>query len=103
MKIDPTVKSVAPSRSKDTKAGKSRNMTGQANPASVSDDVRLTSTSGKLRELEAQLADVDVSDSGKIESIRQAILDGSFVVDEEAVAEGLIQESIDNITHQPQQ
>lgn len=103
MKIDPTIKSVAPSRGKDTKAGKSRIAPGQAAPASVGDDVRLTSTSGKLRELEAQLADVDVADSGKIESIRQAILDGSFVVDEEAVAEGLIQESIDNITHQPRQ
>ena len=103
MKIDPTVKSVAPSRSKNAKAGKSAIAAGPANSASVSDDVRLTSTSGKLRELEAQLTDVDVADSGKIESIRQAILDGSFVVDEEAVAEGLIQESIDNITHQPQQ
>lgn len=103
MKIDPTVKSLAPGRSKEARAGKSRNAAEPANPASVSDDVHLTSTSGKLRELEAQLADVDVADSGKIESIRQAILDGSFVVDEEAVAEGLIQESIDNITHQPQQ
>lgn len=103
MKIDPTVKTVAPSRSKDAKTGKTLNSAGPANPASVSDDVRLTSTSGRLRELEAQLAEVDITDSGKIESIRQAILDGSFVVDEEAVAEGLIQESIDNITHQPQQ
>lgn len=100
MKIDPTVKSVAPSRSKDTKAGKSRNMTGLANPASVSDDVRLTSTSGKLRQFETELADVDVADSGKVEAVRQAIADGSFSVDEEVVAEGLIQESVDNITQQ---
>ncbi len=103
MKIDPTIKTIAPSRSKDTKAGKTPSATGLASLVSVSDDVRLTSTSGKLSELEAELAGVDVADSGKIESIRQAIADGNFLVDEEAVAEGLINESIDNITHQPQQ
>ncbi len=102
MKIDPTIKTVAPSRTKDIKAGKPPSATGLASPVSVSDDVRLTSTSGKLSELEAELAAVEVADSGKIESIRQAIADGSFVVNEEAVAEGLIKESINNITHQPQ-
>ena len=62
----------------------------------------LTDTSGRLRQLEGDLAGVDVADSGKIEAVRQAIEQGSFVVDEEAVAEGLIQESIENITHQPE-
>jgi negative regulator of flagellin synthesis FlgM len=103
VKIDTTVKTVTPSRGKDTKAGNSRVAAASSGSASVSDDVRLTSTSGQLRQLEAQLAEVDITDSGKIEEIRQAIADGSFVVDDEAVAEGLIQESIDNITHQPQQ
>lgn len=103
MKIDTTVKSLPPGRGKDVKTGKGPAWTGGARSASVSDDVRLTSTSGKLSELEAQLAEVDVTDSGKIESIRQSIADGRFVVDEEAVAEGLIQESIDHITRHPQE
>jgi negative regulator of flagellin synthesis FlgM len=102
VKIDTTLKGVSASRGKDTKPGRVQVQAGPADPRSVSDDVRLTSTSGKLRQLESQLADVDIADSGKVESVRQAIADGTFRVDEEAVAEGLIQESIDNITHQPQ-
>lgn len=103
MKIDTTIKSVTASRSKDTKLGKARTVAVSTDAASVSADVRLTSTSGKLRQLESELADVGVADSGKIESVRQAIADGSFVVNEETVAEELIQESINNITHRPQQ
>lgn len=102
MKIDTTIKNVAATRGKDARTGRTR--TDVLTPAgvAVSDDVRLTDTSAKMRELEAELARIDVADGGKIESVRQAIADGSFVVDEEAVAEGLIQESIDNITHHPQ-
>ncbi len=102
MKIDTTIKNVSVSRSKDAKSGKNRILATPAEATSVSDDVRLTGTSGIMRQLEAQLADVEVTDSGKIEAVRQAIAEGSFVVDEEVVAEGLIQESIDNITHQPE-
>lgn len=103
MKIETTVKSLPPGRSRDVKTGKASASAGAVQAGSVSDDVRLTSTSGKLRELEGQLAQVDVTDTGKIESVRQAIADGSFVVDEEVVAEGLIRESIDNITRHPQE
>ncbi len=104
MKIDTTIKSVPASRGKDAKPGKAKILVTSADTASASAsaDVRLTSTSGKLRQLESELADVGVADSGKIESVRQAIADGSFVVDEEVVAEELIQESIDNITHHSQ-
>lgn len=102
MKIDTTIKSVTASRGKDTKPGKVRTLAASTDAASVSADVRLTSTSGKLRQLESELADVGIADSGKIDSIRQAIADGSFVVDEEVVADELIKESIDNITRQAQ-
>ncbi|MBK9325197.1 MAG: flagellar biosynthesis anti-sigma factor FlgM [Thiobacillaceae bacterium] len=100
MKIDTTIKAVTAPRSKDAKSTKGQMLASAADPASVSDDVRLTSTSGKLRQFETELADVDVADSGKVEAVRQAIADGSFSVDEEVVAEGLIQESVDNITQQ---
>jgi negative regulator of flagellin synthesis FlgM len=100
VKIDTTIKAVTAPRSKDAKSTKGQMLASAADPASVSDDVRLTSTSGKLRQFETELADVDVADSGKVEAVRQAIADGSFSVDEEVVAEGLIQESVDNITQQ---
>lgn len=102
MKIDNSIKGITASRGKETKLGKAQAQASPITSVSVNDNVKLTSTSGKLSELEAQLAGMDVTDSGKIEAVRQAIEDGSFVVDEEAVAEGLIQESIDNITHHPQ-
>ncbi len=102
MKIDTTIKNVTAPRGKDAKTGKSQAVTHTPAGTAVSDDVRLTDTSAKIRELEAELARIDVADGSKIESVRQAIADGSFVVDEEAVAEGLIRESIDNITHHPQ-
>ncbi len=100
MKIDTTIKAVTAPRSKDAKSTKGQMLASAADPASVSDEVRLTSASGKLRQFETELADVDVADSGKVEAVRQAIADGSFSVDEEVVAEGLIQESVDNITQQ---
>jgi len=102
VKIDTTIKNVTATRSKDAKTGKTQTVVLTPGGVAVSDDVRLTDTSAKMRGLEAELAQIDVADGGKIESVRQAIADGSFVVDEEAVAESLIQESIDNITHHPQ-
>ncbi len=102
MKIETTTKRLTGVRAKDEKTASSRAAASVAGPLAVSDDVRLTDTSGRLRQLEGDLAGVDVADSGKIEAVRQAIEQGSFVVDEEAVAEGLIQESIENITHQPE-
>ena len=65
----------------------------------VSDNVQITGTSARLQEQEARLADVPIEDAGKVESIRQAIADGSFQVDEEAVAEGMVQESIEQLSH----
>jgi negative regulator of flagellin synthesis FlgM len=102
VKIDTRVKNVTTVRGRDGKTARNQAATSPLDPAPVSDDVRLTSASSKLSEYEAELAGLDVADSGKIETVRQAIADGSFTVDEEAVAEGLIQESIDTITHQAQ-
>jgi len=76
VKIDTTIKAVTAPRSKDAKSTKGQMLASAADPASVSDDVRLTSTSGKLRQFETELADVDVADSGKVEAVRQAIADG---------------------------
>ncbi|MEW5788697.1 MAG: flagellar biosynthesis anti-sigma factor FlgM [Pseudomonadota bacterium] len=98
MKIENPLTGAAPTRIREAKAAPARPVRSSGR-APGSTDVRLTATSGKMRELETELAGVDVTDSGKIESVRQAIADGRFVVDEEAVADGLIQESVDLIAH----
>jgi len=96
VKIDNTIKSIPTPRGKDAKSAATR-LLQPADPAGVSDNVRLTDTSEKMRQLESELSNVDITDAAKVESIRQAIEDGNFKVDEEAVAEGLIQESIATI------
>lgn len=96
VKIENVIKSIPAVRGKDAKPAATRLLQPAESP-SVSDEVKLTGTSDKMRQLEGELSHVDVSDSAKIEAIRQAIADGNFSVDEEAVAEGMVQESIANI------
>jgi negative regulator of flagellin synthesis FlgM len=96
VKIDNTIKSVPATRGKEVKSAIGRLLQPAEAPA-ISDEVKLTETSEKMRQLESELSNIDITDAAKVESIRQAIEDGSFKVDEEAVAEGLIQESIATI------
>jgi len=93
VKIDNAIKSIPAAPSKNTKSAVTR-LLQPAEPTAVSDNVQLTATAEKMRQLESDLGNLDITDSVKIASIRQAIAEGNFNVDEEAVAEGLIQESI---------
>lgn len=99
MKIDNALKTVAPAKAKEAKDGKSRTLTRQTGDARVHDEVKLTGDSARMRELEARLAELAVTDPQRIEAIRQAIADGSFKVDEEAVADAMIQEILENLSH----
>lgn len=102
VKIDNAIKSIPATRGKESKSAIGRLLQPAESPA-VSDDVKLTDKSEKIRQLESELSDVDVSDPAKVESIRKAIAEGNFKVDEEAVAEGLIQESIATIGRRSRQ
>ena len=103
MKIDSALQHVSSVQSKGVKSKTSKGGKVSAGSSSVSDNVQLTDTSSRLRELEMQLSDVPMEDAGKVESIRQAIADGSFKVDEEAVAESMVRESIEQLRHRPSQ
>jgi len=96
VKIDSAIQHITSVQTKGVKSKPSRDKTA----GSVSDNVELTGTSSLMRELEAQLAELPPEDAGKVESIRQAIADGTFKVDEEAVAEGMVQETIEQLSHQ---
>ena len=100
VKIDIAPRTTTAVRGKDVKSvlGQPGRLSQPAEPAAVSDDVQLTDTAERLRQLESSMGSVEISDSAKIESIRQAIADGNFKVDEEVVAENLVQESISNIS-----
>lgn len=58
-------------------------------PSTV-DTVSLTDTSAQLRSLENTLAELPVVDTQRVESIKQAIADGSYQVNTQNVADKLI-------------
>lgn len=97
MKIENVLKSTPATRGKESKSAPAR-LLPLADPQLISDDVRLTATAEKMSQLEGNLNSVEVSDRAKIESIRQQIAEGRFKVDEQAVAENLVQETIANLS-----
>jgi len=99
VKIDSALQQVTSAQAKGIKSKRSKDKGGSSSTGAVSDNVQLTDASSLLRELETQLGEVPAEDAGKVESVRQAIADGTFVVDEEAVAEGLVKETIEQLSH----
>lgn len=97
MKIDSAVQHVASIQAKGVKSKPAKGRTDSGMSSSVSDNVELTGTSSRMRELEMHLADLPAEDADKVEAIRQAIADGTFTVDEEAVADGMVQEAIEQL------
>ena len=68
---------------------KGRSVKGQ--PASSKDaSVESSSLSSRLAEIQSSLSNVPVVDSAKVEEIKQAISEGRFKVNSEAVADRLI-------------
>ncbi|WP_126453729.1 flagellar biosynthesis anti-sigma factor FlgM [Sulfuriflexus mobilis] len=57
---------------------------------STADTVSLTNASAQLRSLENTLAELPVVDTQRVESIKQALADGSYQVDAQRVADKLI-------------
>ncbi|MEP5765397.1 MAG: flagellar biosynthesis anti-sigma factor FlgM [Halieaceae bacterium] len=55
------------------------------------DSVMLTDKAQQLLQLEEQLAQFPAVDSKRVESIRQAIADGSYQVDAERIADRMLQ------------
>lgn len=88
MKIDKRITPPAASKVSSAK-GKS---TGKAaaSASGGSDSLTLTESSTRIRSLESQLASVDVTDAGKVESVKAALANGTFAVDAEVVADRLI-------------
>jgi negative regulator of flagellin synthesis FlgM len=100
VKIDDSVAGVPSIRSKKTREKKSPASSGTVTSPASGDSVEFTEASSQLSKLENALSQIDTSEPGKIESVRQAIADGQFQVDEEAVADALVQTSIEQMTRQ---
>lgn len=95
MKIDNTGKPLngpATTRPASTRAsGSQTNPASNGDAAKVQDDsVALSSNSLKLSALEGSLASQPVIDSARVNEIRQAIADGKFKINPDAIADKLV-------------
>jgi len=72
-----------------------------ASTAGGSDSLTLTESSTRIRSLESQLASVDVTDTGKVESVKAALANGTFAVDAEVVADRLIDHTKETLRKRP--
>jgi len=99
MKIDGALTGVVVVRGKGGVDAKGKRREARTDD-SIHDSVSLSSDSARLQALEAALAEIDINDADKVESIRQAIADGRFSVDEEVVAEKLVETTMEQLSHQ---
>jgi negative regulator of flagellin synthesis FlgM len=100
VKIDDSVAGVPSIRTKKTRDKTSAASSTATSGSTSGDNVEFTEASSQLGKLESALSQMDTSEPGKIEAVRQAISDGQFHVDEEAVADALVQTSIEQMKRQ---
>ncbi len=98
MKID---KRITPTTAAKASAVKGKGGKSSAPTVGSGDSLSLTESSTHIRTLESQLASVDVTDIGKVESVKAAIADGTFTVDAEVVADRLIDHAKEALRRRP--
>ena len=100
MKIDNGLKGIGGSRAQEVKARKGGAPARGKDSQTAGESVDLTSTAAKLNALESMLADVEVIDTNKVEAVRQAIAEGRFQVNAEAIAERLLENIVEGLKQQ---
>jgi len=68
-----------------------------------SDSVDLTDTASKLQQIEQSLADIPIVDSSRVEAVSQSIDDGQYTINNEKIADRIInsENEINNKKKQP--
>lgn len=90
MKINNSVTSVGIPAGDNQKRADKPAVAGSS-PAPAAGNVHLSSFSSQLQALESKFASSGVVDAGRVEEIKQAISDGRFTVNAEAVADRLLE------------
>lgn len=98
MEIKPSIQVI--NNDVGTRTNSDRTQTGKAPPSGSppignTDDLTLTDTARNLIGLQDQLSATTEVDMEKVEAIRAAIADGSYEVDQEQLANNLIQSSLE--------
>ena len=94
MKIDPSLKTLAPS-SVNGERTRAQKHTEQPKSSSSGSSVTISSLSSQLREIEAGMDKTQSVDSAKVAEIKKAIADGSFQVNSSVVADRLLDNTRD--------
>src|SRR5688572_14575546 len=89
MKIDPTVKPIAPAVIDEHARSPKQETPHSGNKPRG--EVELSSLSSQLHEIEAGMGAGQAVDTARVEEVKRAIADGSFKVDSGKVADRLIQ------------
>ena len=95
MKIDKRITPPAVGKATTTRtkgAGKSGKTTD-----TNADSLTLTESTTRMRAMEADLANIDIADAGKIQAVKDALAKGTFEVDAEVVADRLIDHSKESL------
>ena len=101
MKIDKRITSTTASKVSATR-GKGSDKTGSTPSPSVGgDSLTLTESSTRVRILEAELALIDITDTQKIASVKDALAKGTFEVHAEVVADRLIDHTKETLRKRP--
>jgi len=102
VKIDKRIPPTTPSKVSATRA-KTADKTGKGGKTAApsADSLTLTESSSRLRALEGELAQVDITDSAKVEAVKAAVANGTFAVDAEVVADRLIDHTKETLRKRP--
>jgi len=90
MKIDPTIKPVPGPAPLDEQARALRSST-SAGAGTASAEVQLSPLTARLQAIQSSLSEGEVVDAARVAEIKQAIAEGRFTVNAEAVADRLIE------------
>ena len=94
MKIDPSMKAIAPAAVAEERA-RVQKQAEQPPKVQSGSSVKLSSLSSSLREIEAGMEKTETVDSKKVAEIKKAIQEGRFEVNASAVADRLLENTRD--------
>lgn len=101
MKIDKRIPPTSTGKVSATQGKGAGPRAGGAGKSAGGDQLSITASSSMVRSLETELANIDVTDTAKIESVKAAIANGSYTVNAEAVADRMIDEAKQNLRKRP--
>jgi negative regulator of flagellin synthesis FlgM len=102
MKIDPTLKTTAPTPVADERTRHVKHQHAEKPAEQDSASVKLSPLSAQLQEIEARMDATQTVDSKRVAEIKRSIEDGSFKVDANVVADRLIESTRDFVRAQKQ-